>query len=189
MSTIPLQSTDEVSPQTPTVTFYQKAADDFMKALDAVIPIIPKLELLHPQDADFVKAHLNVPLQFLDTTISVVEQTPGLQALRKMDAKASRDALQFNQAFRPAWDKVIKVGRAIKDTMDTGLANVVVESFQMYAIVKALARDTDSADLAAHLKNMRRDLGRSGRSAKASTKPEPPPSVPETPPQQEDKAA
>jgi hypothetical protein len=189
MSTIPLQSPAEVTTQTPTVTFYQKAADDFMKAIDAVIPIIPKLEILHPQDADFVKSHLNVPLQFLDTAISVVEQTPDLQALRKMDAKASRDVLQFNQAFRPAWDKVIAVAQAIKDTMDTGLANVVVDSFQVYALVKAMSRDPRSAALVVHLKNLRRDLGRSGRSTKASAKPEQPPSAPETPPQQEDTAA
>lgn len=199
MSTVPQDPATPVTQQpadsgqtpapTPTTTFYQKNADDFMKALDQVTQIIPKLDLLHPLEADFVKTHLNVPPQFVDTTISIVEQTPELQALKKLDTKATRDALQFYQAFRPVFDKVIAVAQALKDTMDTGFANAAADSFQMYAILKALARDAGagSAALVVHVKNLRRDLGRRGRPAKVD-KPEETPATPGTPPKAEDKS-
>lgn len=174
--------------QPPTVTFYQKNADDFMKAIDQVKTIIARLQPLHPLEADFVRSHLNVPQQFVDTAISIVEQNPELQALKKLDPVKGRDVLQFNQAFRPAFDKVIAVAEALKDTMDSGYADTAAESLQFYAILKPMARDAGSADLVVHVNNLKRDLGRRGRPKKTdNAEPAPAPPEPTTTQPQEGK--
>jgi hypothetical protein len=188
MSADPQPTPTPTPEQPPTVTFYQKNADDFMKALDQVKTIIARLQPLHPLEADFVRSHLNVPAQFVDTAISIVEQSPDLQALKKMDPVKARDVLQFNQAFRPAYDRVIAVADALKDTMDTGFAEAAAESLQFYAILKPMARDAGSAELVVHVNNLKRDLGRRGRPKKTEkAEPTPAPTTPGTAPQQDGK--
>src|ERR1044072_4107652 len=51
---------DPATGPTPTVTHYQQLADDFSKALDQIVQIIPNLEIPHPATAKFVRSHLNV---------------------------------------------------------------------------------------------------------------------------------
>jgi hypothetical protein len=87
----------EVPPTaTPTITFYKQLADEFMRELDDIAPIIPQLEASHISTANFVRSHLNVPNEFLATAIAAVEQTPALQAVNKLDVLAARDTLQFS---------------------------------------------------------------------------------------------
>jgi hypothetical protein len=45
-------------------------------------------------------------------------------------------------------------------------------ALQIYDIAQGIARDPRSADVAAHVANMKRDLGRSGLKKKAVTPPE-----------------
>jgi hypothetical protein len=88
----------EVPPTaTPTITFYKQLADEFMKELDEIAPIIPQLEAAHISTVNFVRSHLNVPIKFLATAIAAVEQTAALQAVNKLDVLAGRDTLQFSQ--------------------------------------------------------------------------------------------
>jgi hypothetical protein len=84
----------------------------------------------------------------------------------------ARDTLQFLSAFRVVVDRINEVGKALKFTMDSRKALLTADTLQIYAIAKGLARDPGSADVAAQLQNMRRDLGRAkalarARSAKA----------------------
>jgi hypothetical protein len=51
----------EVTPTaTPTITFYKQLADEFMRELDEIAPIIPQLEAAHISTVTFVRSHLNV---------------------------------------------------------------------------------------------------------------------------------
>ena len=49
----------EVTPPTPTatptITFYKQLADEFMKELDEIAPIIPQLEAAHISTVNFVR--------------------------------------------------------------------------------------------------------------------------------------
>jgi len=108
----------EVTPTaTPTITFYKQLADEFMRELDDIAPIIPQLEAAHISTVNFVRSHLNVPIKFLATAIAAVEQTPALQAVNKLDVLAARDTLQFIEAFRPVLDKVSAFASALKFTI------------------------------------------------------------------------
>jgi hypothetical protein len=87
MTTIPIES------PTPTVTHYQQVATRFLAALDEVLAIIPDLEAEHASTANFVRSYQSIPIRFLATAISSVEQSAELQAVGKLDVKKGRDTL------------------------------------------------------------------------------------------------
>lgn len=148
---------------TPTITHYQQVAAEFMAALDEIAKIIPKLEAVHVSTANLVRSRLNVPNEFLATVTAAVEQTPELQAVNKLSVNEARDTLQFLEAFRPVRDKVDAFAKNLKHTMDSRKATLATQSLQVYDIAKGVARDPNSATVAALVANMKRDLGRRGR--------------------------
>ena len=148
---------------TPTITHYQQVAAEFMAALDEIAKIIPKLEAAHVSTANLVRSRLNVPNEFLATVTAAVEQTPELQAVNKLNVNDARDTLQFLDAFRPVRDKVDAFAKNLKHTMDSRKATLATQSLQVYDIAKGVARDPNSATVAALVANMKRDLGRRGR--------------------------
>src|SRR4051794_17054242 len=91
---------------TLTVTHNRQVADDFMKALATVSAMIPLLEASDAAEAEFVRTHQNVPIDFIKTAVAGVEQTPELQAFKELDPLVSAEKLQFIDAFRPVYDQV-----------------------------------------------------------------------------------
>jgi hypothetical protein len=152
-----------VDTPTPTITHYQQIAAQFMAALDEIALIIPKLEAVHVSTANLVRSRLNVPNEFLATVTAAVEQTPELQAVKKLDVNEAHDTLQFLEAFRPVRDKVDAFAKNLKHTMDSRKATLATQSLQVYDIAKGVARDPNSATVASLVANMKRDLGRRGR--------------------------
>ena len=168
---------DPATGPTPTITHYQQLADNFSKALDEIVQIIPKLEITHPATANFARSYLNVPTAFLATAIAAVEQNPELQGVNKLDVAAARDTLQFIEAFRPMQDKITALARSLKFTMASRRAALAADSLQIYDIAKGIARDPGAAAIASHVENLKRDLGRRGRpkgSVNAAKQPAPP---------------
>jgi len=182
-TTAPDVTPDPTTTPTPTVTHYQQLAENFSKALDDIAAIIPKLEVTHPATANFVRSHLNVSTEFLNTAIAAVEQTPELQGLNKLDVNAARDTLQFIEAFRPVQDKISAFANSLKFTMASRKASLTADALQIYSIAKGIARDPGAAAVASHVHNLKRDLGRRGPakgSAAAAPKPAPQPAGPVT---------
>jgi len=170
---------DPAGTPSPTLTHYQQLADQFSKALDDIVAIIPKLESTHIATANFVRSHLNVPTEFLATAIAAVEQVPELQSVNKLDVAAARDTLQFIEAFRPVQDKVTAFASSLKFTMSSRKATLAADALQVYSIIKGLARDPGSAGIASFVANLKRDLGRRGRPKNpvAAAKPSPGPII------------
>jgi hypothetical protein len=150
-------------PVGPTVTHYQQLASQFIVALDQIAAIIPRLEAVHVSTAKSVRSRLNIPIEFLATTTSAVEQTPELQAVRQFDATEARDTLQFLDAFKPVLDKVATFATNLEFTMQTRKSSLTVNALRMYSIAKGIAKDPNSAQVASLVGNMKRDLGRHGR--------------------------
>jgi hypothetical protein len=169
---------------TPTITFYQQQAADFMKALDEISAALPQLEIAHPNTVKFVRGHLNVSNEFLASAIAMVEQIPELQGLKKLDVTAARDTLQFIEAFRSVLDKVTAFCDSLKFTMDSRKASLAADALQIYDIAKGVARDANAAAVVAHLKNLKRDLGRRGRPRLTAPTPQAPAPQPGTTAQQ-----
>jgi len=160
------------------LTRYQQLAAEFCKQLDEIAATIPKLELTHASTAKFVRSHLNIPTEFLATAIAVVEQVPELLSVNRLDIASARDTLQFIEAFRPVADKVVSVAKSLSDTISARKATLAADALQIYSIAKGLSRDPNSAHIAAMVANLKRDLGRRGRTKGSTNAAKVPPFLP-----------
>ena len=155
----------------PTMTRYQQVADNFAKALDEVIQLIPDLQIVHVSKTNFVRSHANLPIPFLATAVVAVDDRPELNVLDKLDVNVGRNKLQFLDAFRPMSDKVRTFSANLDFTVASVRADLGASALQVYWIAKGIARSPEGAAVAAHVANMKRDLGRRG--PKPSPKPGP----------------
>jgi hypothetical protein len=149
--------------ESPTITQHQLLAAAFMSHVDALVAMIPKLEVPHSATKTFVIAHLNIPNPFLATVTSAVEQEPALQTVDRLDPAWAREILQFLEAFRPALDKLTALRDSLEFTLWSRKAVLASSALQVYGIAQQLARAPRATTIAAQVTNMRRDFGRRGR--------------------------
>lgn len=105
---------------------------------------------------------MNVPDVFCGTAITAVEQIQELDAVKKLDPVAAREKLQYVQAFRPLYDKLLSLGQRLNDAVMSLKAEVAADSLQIYRVAKSFASDKRSPVVQAHVANMKRDLNRPG---------------------------
>ena len=146
-------------PEGLTITHHQQAADDFMKALVAVTATIPLLEPADAAELAFVRAHQNVPIEFIKTSIAGIEQTPELEGFKDLDPAISVEMLQFIDAFRPVFDHVKIFEDNLKFTLEWKVATLSDGALRSYYLVKGVARGRRSASAVALLANLKRALG------------------------------
>jgi hypothetical protein len=170
-------TTTDPSPPSPTITHYQQLTGEFLKKLDELASTVPALELSHPATVDFVRGHLNVPMQFLSTVVSLVEQYPDLQAVGRMDPKAARDDLQYIDAWRSAIDKLTTFTDAMEFSVALRQARLSDVCLQVWGITKSLARDPGSPHMANAVELMRKDFRRPPKPKKTDGTSVPPPVV------------
>jgi hypothetical protein len=174
-------------PQTPTVTFYQKAVEEFDRGFDALIAALPDIGFTasHPATANFVRKHQNVSLAFLASAVATVEQSPSVQGTQAFDPVASRDILQLLEAFTPLAERLTAFRNTLVYTLMAKRAELTVQCLQVYAVSKGLARHVDASagpiSLATHVHTMKHNLGRKGARKKASPAPQTPAPSSQTP--------
>jgi hypothetical protein len=153
-----------------TVTRFLALAHQFSNSIDEMFAIIPDLQEAHPTNVGQIRGHNTVPIAFLYSMVSLVEEQEQLQALGKLGGSSGRARLQFMEAFRPVIDKLSVFLDKLRFTVNARRASLTTESLQMYAIIKGLARDGGSAELGAYLAILKRDLNRQGPSVEAQLK-------------------
>lgn len=159
------------APPTLTITYYRQLAAHFSEAIDEIAAIIPRMEEGVP--SRFASSHLNVPLKFLSTCISAVEEVAELRVIRKLDVERALDTLQLIDAFRPIRDKVKGFMKDLENALNIRQSALAVEALDTYDLAKSLARDPASAALTAWVDNMQRDLGKRGPKKKPGEEPAP----------------
>lgn len=158
-------------PESPTTTHYQKLAEQFLRDLDTLATIIPRQEVSRLSTKRHVRSHLNVTREFLEIVIASVEQTPELKATGQLDAVASRDDLQYMEAFQPVLDKMTTVCESLRFSLEAVKARLVIGTQQMYAITKSVGRDPSKPDVAKRAALMKQALGRRGPKRKKAEEP------------------
>ena len=109
------------------------------------------------------------------TAISAAQTHPPLEAVQQMDTAAVRDALQFIEAFWPVLANVTAFKKKLQFTIRTKKTAVAANALQIYDVAKRLARrDPANVEMASHVADLKRDLGRRGRRPAAKTPPEVP---------------
>jgi hypothetical protein len=163
---VPQVPVDPAPALTPTITHYQQIAVNVAKVIDDMLASIPSFVASHPSTTAFVRSHQNVPVEFIATAIAAVEANPELQGTGNFDVTEARDALQFIDAFRPMADRLNAAAQDVTFSIDSRRANVSNGALQIYAIAKGVARNPLSTTVASHVGNLRRDLGKAGKSGK-----------------------
>lgn len=163
------------SSSTPTVTFHDAGAAQVRAAIAALRQMIPGLRAFHPESADEVRGFQSIPREFIVTACNVAEVVPQLQG--SIDVVRTRDRRQFADAYSVAGDDLEALLDDLRFTFKADHAEAAAEGLQTYGIAKTMNRDT-SADIATHVANLSRDLGR--KRVKPRVKEVPPPQQPQT---------
>lgn len=168
------------SDPTATPTPFDDIAAQVSAAIEAVVKLIPAFEPRHTETAQFVKRYQSFSTDSIRSTIAAVEANPELNSSNKFDLEEAKSALQFLDAFQAVIDQTDQFRSNLRFTYFARKARVVAQVLQTYAIAKGIGRDPSSAGVAAHAKNIKRDLRH--KAVKKPT-PEPAPAPPQTPKQ------
>jgi hypothetical protein len=156
---------------TPTVTHYQEAVALFQVKLKELGALVPYMQEPQPSAKGYLRTHKGVPAKFIATTAQAVGNTAQMEKVGTMDVEATKDAVQYEAAFRPAAEQVLDLYLAMQFTCDAVLAKPAAEALDSYRVMKAMALTTRNEVLSGHVLKMRRDLGRSGSRSKKEAAP------------------
>ena len=138
-----------------------------------LVKLIPAFEPIHDETKQFVKRYSTFSDESIRSTIAAIEANPELNSANKFDLDEGRLTLQFLDAFRAIIDQVDEFRTNVRFTYFARKARAVFSVLQTYAIGKGIGRDATSAGVAAHLKNIKRDLRKPAvRKAKAPASPD-----------------
>jgi hypothetical protein len=152
------------------LTPYGESAAQFVAALNAAIALIPVFVPKHPETVKFVQRYISFSDKLITSTVAAVEDSPELQVFNKFDVRKARAAYQFNAAFKPTIDMVDQLSTNLKFTCQFLKAATVADCLQTLQIAKGIGRDPSSAGVAAHVRNMKRNLRRPARRTKKTAK-------------------
>ena len=162
MAKIALALAPPEAPVESAVTRAQLQARDLMAALDEIAGMMPEPERSRWPQANFVRSHLSVPMEFLATAVAAVERSEELRATKRLDPASARETLQLMEAFRVVVDRVDALAVGLRRTLNDRRAVLASQALQIYDIAKALARYSNDTANASLVSDMKRDLGRRG---------------------------
>jgi hypothetical protein len=122
----------------------------------------------------------SVPDAFLKSTAVACDAQPELAAAASISSSELRQAIEFTRAFNSVADELELLARGLRDTVADQRYDVARRALRVYALAKTFDGAADRVMFVPHLKNMKRDLGRSR--TKLATEPEPAIPAPATPP-------
>jgi len=121
----------------------------------------------------------SVPPVFVELSASAVKNSLPLVRGGDADPAQTRDLMNFAEAYGPLADELEALAQFIRHSIIAAKSRAGGQALTTYALAKALAKRPETADLAPHVADMRRALGRT-RKAKSQPAPTPAP-VPSEP--------
>jgi hypothetical protein len=123
-------------------------------------------------DARSLTNAASVSAAFIERTAVAVTNTPSLVRPDGLDPAISRDLIAFGEAFAPLADEIEALAQFVRHSVASARHKAGTDALTTYALAQRLAkRPETAAELAPHVEDMRRTLGR-------RRKPKQPPAVP-----------
>jgi hypothetical protein len=113
----------------------------------------------------------SVPDAFLLSTAAACDAAPEFSSAVQLTGSQLRQAINFQRAYVQLADELELIAKGLRDTLAEHRFQIGSLALRAYSIAKGFARPTDSATFIPHLKNMKRDLGKS--SPKTTPTPDP----------------
>ena len=114
----------------------------------------------------------SVPPDFIERTVVALKNNPALVRGGGPDPDQTRELMSFAEAFGPVADELEALARFIRHSITVARNKAGSEALTTFALAQRLAKRPETAELAPHVDDMRRALGKSTR--KAKVKPAPP---------------
>ena len=141
------------TPATGTPLSYSDASAQALKALDAIASLIPTSPLKPGAPIPYIRRRLAVKPELIDRAADTVDATPSLQSL--LNVTQARDAVAFNDAFRPVLARILAMGQDLRLEMEMRHAKAGEDALAVYATAKRLATRPGGADLGSHVAGMK----------------------------------
>jgi hypothetical protein len=110
----------------------------------------------------------SVPTDFVELTAMAVTNQKTLSRTESTTAAQIRDLMQYATAYSPVADELEALAQFIRHSVRVAKNKAGAEALTIYALAQRLAKRPESAELAPHVADMRRALGR-GRKLSAET--------------------
>lgn len=116
-----------------------------------------------------------VPPQFIELTAVAVKNSEALVRKGGADPAQLRDLLSYAEAYEPLADELEALAQFVRHSVINARHKAGRDALTTYAVAQVLAARPENADLAPHVADMKRALGKRGRGRGAKPKPAPTP--------------
>ena len=144
----------------PVTVGVDEVATTIVAALDVVAALIPDLRKPHPATAKKVRGARTVSRETVSSILAMVETSPKLQRIVKMNTERAREVLSSADDYRILAERLEVICAQVKYTAEARWAEVVAEAMNALNMAAILAKDSSEAELAAQVATIRRHLGR-----------------------------
>ncbi|HXH40417.1 MAG TPA: hypothetical protein VNN08_17435, partial [Thermoanaerobaculia bacterium] len=149
------------TPSTTPPVSYADAAQALVQQTRDMRQQIPKLVIpLNKRDGRRLASGAAVPAEFVQLTAVAVTNSAPLGSAGGTDPAKARDLLSFADEFAPLADELEALAFFVRHSVIAAKNEVGSDALTTYAMAKALAKRPATADLAPHVDDMSRALGR-----------------------------
>jgi hypothetical protein len=152
------------TPDRSSLNPHEPNAQKVIETLHAAKAMIPRMQGLDKKQHKAMRTLLNVPIPFVEQASATVLLSPEIQSMQRLTPERALDDIQFLQAYLPVRNEIEALLKNVDYSLNAVKAELVSESLLVYTMAKALLRK--NGHFAVFVRNMRRELGRSGRRKK-----------------------
>lgn len=168
-------STQNDTPATPSPVSHTDAAQALVEQTRAMRQQIPNFVVpTSSKETQRLVSSASVPPEFVELTAVAVKNSMPLVRGGDADPAQTRDLMSYAEAYGPLADELEALAQLIRHSIIAAKSRAGGQALTTYALAKALAKRPETADLALHVADMRRALGRT-RKAKSQPAPTPAP--------------
>lgn len=168
-------------PATPTPQSYTETAQARVDEIRAMRQQIPNFVIPDSKGATRrLNSAASVPQQFVELAAVAVTNSTALVRGGGIDPAQIRDLLNYAEAYAPVADELEALAHFVRHSVVTARNKAGSDALTTYVLAQRMAKRPETADLAPHVDDMRRALGK--RIRKAKSQPAPTPATPGTAP-------
>jgi hypothetical protein len=171
-------STQNVVPATPSPVSYTDAAQALVQQARDMRQQIPNLVFPLKGQGKRLSAVAGVPPEFVELTAVAVTNSAPLGSAGGTNPARARDLMSYAEAFGPLADELEALAFFVRHSVTAARNEVGSDALTTYAMAKALAKRPATADLAPHVDDMSRALGRRRKAKSSKSQPAPVPATP-----------
>lgn len=156
-----------------------QARIDELRAMRLAIPhfVIPTLQ----RSTQELSVAASLPPEFIHLTAEAVRISTALVRGGGTEPSVIRDLMTYGEAYSPFADELEALAQFVRHSIAAARHKAGTEALTTYALARRLAKQPENADLAPHVADMRRALGKRFKGRKPDpVEPEPAPAPKKT---------